>query len=280
MNEPGHDTERDPTLDAAWREASREEPPVALDEAIRAAARRAVGAAPRRARDKHWWYPLAAAATVAVIAIGLLQLTPPQQVAPTVVADMGNAPETAQRETAGAPAPRRDAAAAPQPAPETPAPAKTVREVAPQSKTEPPSVDKVARTEAGTASGTIAPPVPPPAISAPRSEPFPAAPPAAAPPAAAPAPRREVAAADERQMRNQAALAKDAGGEFAKPRQVAARSVDDWIRLIRDLRLQGKLADATKELAAFRDAYGERADSLLPPDLRELKPQAPAAGAK
>src|SRR5215471_11029229 len=78
-------TERDPAVDAAWRDASREEPPGALDEAIRAAARCEVGAAPRRRRDKHWWYPLAAAATVGVIAIGLVQLTPPEQVAPIAV---------------------------------------------------------------------------------------------------------------------------------------------------------------------------------------------------
>ena len=40
---------RDPRLDAAWRAASREEPPAALDDAIRAAARRGVGAARSRA---------------------------------------------------------------------------------------------------------------------------------------------------------------------------------------------------------------------------------------
>ena len=38
---------RDPRLDAAWRAASHEEPPVALDAAILAAARREVGARPQ-----------------------------------------------------------------------------------------------------------------------------------------------------------------------------------------------------------------------------------------
>ena len=37
---------RDPELDATWRAASREQPPAALDDAIRAAARREVGAKP------------------------------------------------------------------------------------------------------------------------------------------------------------------------------------------------------------------------------------------
>jgi hypothetical protein len=77
---------RDPRLDAAWRAASHEEPPGALDDAIRAAARREVGAGPQtmdaRAssvpsalRPESWWAPLAAAATIGAIAIGLLQLS-------------------------------------------------------------------------------------------------------------------------------------------------------------------------------------------------------------
>src|SRR5215472_17870163 len=60
---PMNETERDPRVDAAWRAANRDEPPAALDDAIRAAARRAVEAGPQRKRDKHWWYPFAAAAT-------------------------------------------------------------------------------------------------------------------------------------------------------------------------------------------------------------------------
>jgi len=82
-----NETERDRQLDAAWSAASREEPPAPLDAAIRDAAR-AVDAAPRPRRDKHWWYPLAAAATVAVLAVAIIQLAPPQQVAPTIVADV------------------------------------------------------------------------------------------------------------------------------------------------------------------------------------------------
>ena len=40
---------RDARVDAAWRAVSREEPPAALDDAIRAAARREIGAGPRSA---------------------------------------------------------------------------------------------------------------------------------------------------------------------------------------------------------------------------------------
>ena len=89
----------DPRFDAAWRRLSAEEPPASVDAAIRAAARREVGAKPQRtdARvalgERRRWWPLAAAATIAAIAVGVLQLTPPDRVgAPpaetTTVTDM------------------------------------------------------------------------------------------------------------------------------------------------------------------------------------------------
>ena len=286
----GHDTERDPALDAAWREASRETPPAALDDAIRAAARHElgeVGAAPRRSRDKHWWYPLAAAATVAVIAVGLLQLTPPDQVAPTV-AEKPAAPTAAQRDPAAAPAVRSDTAVAPAESIAAPTqkdaraeqPARssgsiaTFPQPAPRTKIETQPMDQLARAGPGAASGSVAPSAPPASAPAPRGEPFPAT-----PPVAAAAPQREAAASEERQMRVQTAMARSASNEAAKPKQAAARSAEDWIKLIRDLRAEGKTAEAAKELAAFREAYGERADSLLPQDLRDFKPPEPA-GAK
>ena len=90
---------RDPRFDAAWRAASNEEPAPALDAAILAAAHREAGAKPRSlsaqamTRARRRWWPLAAAATVAVIAIGIVQraehddlVTPPS--GSTVVTDM------------------------------------------------------------------------------------------------------------------------------------------------------------------------------------------------
>ena len=50
------------------------------------------------------------------------------------------------------------------------------------------------------------------------------------------------------------------------------RPADEWIKLIRRLRAEGKTDEAAKELAAFRAAYKERADELLPADLRTAKP--------
>jgi len=114
---------RDPRLDAAWRAASHEEPPSALDDAIRAAARREVHAGPQTAkaqetvpsalRPERWWMPLAAAAAIGVIAVGILQLTNHEQVTPQVldkgiVSDMPAAPSS---KVEGAPAAPKSSAA-------------------------------------------------------------------------------------------------------------------------------------------------------------------------
>ena len=103
---------------------SREEPPAALDDALRAAARRAVGAGPSRARHMRSW-PLAAAAVVAVLAIGIVQLTPPEQVTPTIIADSTSRQDALKERVAPAPlaAPAIDATvpqAAPPPVAATP----------------------------------------------------------------------------------------------------------------------------------------------------------------
>src|SRR6266404_727178 len=78
-------SEIDPELDATWRAASREQPPAALDDAIRAAARREVGARPGGLRGAPRWLPFAAAATVAAIAVGIFQMTPPERVTPPAI---------------------------------------------------------------------------------------------------------------------------------------------------------------------------------------------------
>jgi hypothetical protein len=72
-------SERDPEIDALWRAQSRDEPPAALDNAILAAAHRAVHAQPAsttaRARSP-WpaWAGFAAAASIGAIANGVWQL--------------------------------------------------------------------------------------------------------------------------------------------------------------------------------------------------------------
>jgi hypothetical protein len=76
----------DPRLVRAWRQASGEQPPARLDDAILDAARRSVavadeGASTRRVQPRprnRWmqWQPIAAAATVAGLAFVLLQTLP------------------------------------------------------------------------------------------------------------------------------------------------------------------------------------------------------------
>jgi hypothetical protein len=117
---------RDPRFDAAWASVSDEEPPPALDAAIRAAARREVGARPRDAeaaipaatRPERWWFPLAAAATIGAVALGLLQIVGRDDVfgdgAPTVVSDLPSDAAAARREV-----PPRDPATAKAEAPTT-----------------------------------------------------------------------------------------------------------------------------------------------------------------
>jgi len=319
-----NESERDRRLDAAWSAASREEPPASLDAAIRAAARRAVDAAPRPKRDKHWWYPLATAATVAVLAVGILQLTPPEQVVPTIVADMTVAPREANKDVARQVAPADTKTVEPSaainapspaatPSPPAQAPARRVqgiaagrvageRELAPASGNDTPkqslaakrefaAQDKLASAKPDTAANTTPSSAAAPApVAPPRSEPFPAA--------AAPEPRRDAYAderkaaanapagaaarqfarsaaapsAEEAQTRDRVAGAKVA---TVKAKEGAARSVEEWIKRIRDLKNAGRQDEAARELAVFRNEYGERADALLPADLRAMKAQAP-----
>jgi len=118
MTTSDRDDLHDARVDGAWRAASREEPPPSLDDAIRAAARREIGARPHRVdseraagpgslRPQRWWWPLAAAATIAAMTAGLLQLVPPKELgAPatdeTTATDMPRAKAPAPY--AGAPA--------------------------------------------------------------------------------------------------------------------------------------------------------------------------------
>jgi len=334
--------ERDSRVDTAWKAASREEPPVALDDAIRAAARKAVDAQPRRARDKHWWYPYAAAATVAVIAVGLLQVTPPEQVTPTIVADADRTQKQDAPAAVVTPAPPPEASAPTMAAPATPpssvgrpanAPIKkesraneAPRGAAPAqnaTQRELDATDKLAqptkpakptkRTEPTETAERAAANKPaqlqasPPGAAAPRAEPFPAAPqslaqsapverrdasssnanamesaparePAAAPSGATPRlsgpPRLAGAAVGEQRAQRQAMLSKDEASAQPRAKTAPPRSVEDWIKLIRELRSEGRIDEARKEIVAFRSAYGEQADSLLPQDLRDFAPPA------
>ncbi len=293
------DEHRDPDIDAAWRAASREQPPPALDAAITAAARRAVGAGPKNLHAPRAWWPVAAAAVVAVVAIGIVEMTPPDEVAPTAIAPAPPQPAaqpgamrderapalavperppskldqaTRQAEPASPPvradAPgaateaKRKAAKPGNPFPGSPS------EPGPAANAAPTPVDRLTSTpaapqtrqEAAPSTGGAA------ATQAPASPAQGATAPAGA--AGALAARRESASSNA----SPPALAKRAQEGVAAPDETEPRTVDEWVRLIRRLKAEGRNDLAAKELAAFRARYQQRADALLPPDLREARP--------
>jgi len=343
--------ERDRALEAAWRAASREEPPPSLDAAVRAEARRAVGAGPeeaRRRRLRQLRYPFAAAATVALLAFGIAQMTPPDEVVPGGTSDQAPAPRARGAEKPAPPSassapispalpPASPASPSASPAPAL-APQPSVALQPPQSSAmEPQRKNESLRKESGerfasaprqieSAAAPRSPPEarPPPsdaatkklapsapaaaADSAPRgiaenadrSEPFPATPGAAgtaplaneprraaapqpATPlaearrdAGAPAPQAEAPAATAvGQVRNRTAAAQVSDLDELKAKDAGVESVAAWIARIRELRASGRVDAAAVELAKFRSTFGERADALLPTDLRAIAPARP-----
>ena len=190
----------DPRVADAWAEASTEEPSASVDAAILAAARREVSARPEalnawkareaRASRRRWW-PLAAAATVAAVAVGVLQLTPTDKlVSPaTETATVTDVPPSAAKPDAGVAASTAPPAMTPAPAaasePSPPPPAAQAKE-----KKAARSDDARARGEAQKAlpqrrTDPVSAAPAPPVTSAAAPAPFPAAKKAAADTAAA-----------------------------------------------------------------------------------------------
>ena len=303
----------DPRVDALWRAGSNEEPPAKLDAAILSAARREVGAGPQSidaresiAARRRWW-PLAAAATVAAIAVGVLQLTPPDQVTTNasnekVISDMPvpqksvapeppNSDATAkgdgsvdraapQQDRATSPAPSREGAAKER-APSVPSMpragtsgASSAAGTAPAPRSAATPAQAPASEEARVATPMPAAPATTPMISAPsRTVAVPAPPPMAATPMVTPskegaAPRRsEAPRAAENAGERDAATEK----RLARASVRVPLPVAEWIALIRRLRDEGITEEAVKELAAFRAEHPDH-EKLLPRDLAEWRP--------
>jgi hypothetical protein len=281
--------ERDPALDSAWREHSAEVPSAAMDAAILAAAHRAVKSAPRdiakpaaeATSPQRWWMPLAAAATIGAVALGILQTMPQQEIVttPTVSDTPKRAPERAAADSVAPPA--RPATAPPAIAPAM-APAKPMAKVTTPT---PPAVTS-ARDSAVPAPLTAAPQPFPAEKKAESSESDVkdrarmsaklASPPEAAPAApAAAAPMPQFARADARQRNEATPSTPTAAGAVALGKTAAsmeapalsAADLDAWIARIRKLHDEGKVMDAAKELVALRAAVPD-ADSRLPRELR------------
>jgi hypothetical protein len=250
-------SERDPELEKLYREHSREEPSSALDAKILAAAHRAVDSGPRKAgaeatRPQRWWMPLAAAAAIGVIAIGVVQQMPHETaIDPTWdTPHPSSLPPPGQKDSVTGPAPATQPPPISQPAPATqappsPAPAPITQPAPPPPRAQPPaatmeqrkpSVDDGARARKQKEAPAAAPPPPAPAAkqAMPQSAPPPPARenklaaepvpfPAAPSPTPAPAERKtETASADAAKRdappgRPMAELRKDSGARDQGP---------------------------------------------------------------
>ena len=202
-----------------YRELPREEPPRHLDDAILAAARRAVHTHPAPlvvpSGRQRWYFPLAAAAII-VLAVAVTMHIEREQPAEEAVLSTAPSPREMAREEFAlkgesqkpAPQPERRFKAAPA---VPPAPA--------AAPVPPPSQDAVSNSTSGAVAGRVETPQ-------------------ATVQAAPPPPR-----ADE-MRRESSALAK-----------LASRPPEQWLQGIAELRKQGRHDEADRELAEFRKRH-------------------------
>jgi hypothetical protein len=320
MTKTGPDDRESPVgadVDRAWRKLSREEPSATLDASILAAAHREAGARPQAAgakqamAERRRWWPLAAAATVAAIAIGVLQLTPPEDIgAPAQHATVSDMPTPPAKKTEAIPAAPavQDNAAPPASSSDHRAPSEAPRVATMPRQASPATVPAPTRPAQEARPGVPASPTPEPFPAAPKradaganhsaasSAPPMARKEAPAPPAATggvaaeqASPAAGAAAAVQDARKAAAAVPPPAPAPAAAPLAKMATShaesaagtarvkdraplqIPDWIALIRRLRDEGDTTHAAKELAAFRAAHADH-EKLLPPDLRDWHP--------
>jgi len=273
-----HDESRDPRISAGYRALGEERPPQALDDAILAASRRAVGAGPQRAgisRVRRWALPVSIAAVV-VLTMSLvvrIQLERPDLEAPLPpvavdkpardakeeVAALAKRNELARTEAkakadAAAPAAaererqalRAPAAPAPAPAAAPPAKAFVAEPPARKSAPKPAPAESAAAAPLGAASGVA--PAAAPGIVVGRADPASSADTQAA---------GRVASRAALEDRAQASAERDAKKDEA-PRE--------WLERIARLRREGRVKEADESLAEFRKRYP---DYEIPKELRE-----------
>jgi resuscitation-promoting factor RpfA len=279
---------RDPGLDSAYRDTPRDEPPSALDDRIRAAARRAVGASPRsleaeaqaqrrRSFLARWRTPVSIAATV-VLAVTLTLMIleeeqRPRYDGPASTLSQEPAPEAPTSESGRVGAmqdarPGEDQKAMKQKGATSPSP----QAQQPARPSSPPQAREERFTAAPQTPQAEPAPVPRETLERRRSAPpVPGASTdsaaAAAPPVlerdstrgSAPAPDVSEPLRRDRALERPARAHREAASTNAPP-----RSPDEWIEAIRRLKTQGLDAEATAEIAEFRRRYP---DYTLPPDL-------------
>lgn len=262
---------RDPALDALLAEHSTETPPAHIDAAILAAAHRAVASGPRPAlatQAWRWWMPLAAAAVIGLVVVGVLPLAPsivtesPPTVTDVPASALGARPDSFRipdrPDKGAAELPSNAAPPLAARAEDRAVPRAAAKLIAPERKLErdrpvpaeprkdrvldaPPELQKHQAGAAGALGAAPESPTAPPSGNA-------------VSPLARPA---ELAAP----QRAPSASARD---DFdARP-----HTADEWIARIRTLRNEGKLQEAIRALVGFRAAFND-ADIRLPTDMRE-----------
>jgi hypothetical protein len=298
---------RDGRLARAWRGASREEPPAALDDAVRAAARRAVQAGPRVGHGPfggRWRVPLSIAAVLVVSATLTLLVAERREHVPSAGLDAAPAappavaPEPHAPARNAAPSGGNAASLRKQSADE---PAQPLRESRTELYTAPAEAGgTIAHDAAPEAPGLQSAPAPPTAGAQRARDAAPlrtyeeSAAPAAAPAADAQVgenetgeakkegpqafPEREQARADTRTKSRMEADAVEMGkresaqGDEAATPSTAQRAEPPldpkaWLERILALRREGKLQEADRSLQEFRRRHP---DYLLPPELARL----------
>lgn len=248
------DMERDPQLSALYRATADAGPPPALDDAIRAAARREVSAGPRRGGMRRWQLPLSLAA-VLVLSVSLVTLMREEGADRPQVLLQPLPPAERRKPAAEAPPPAQTAAPpeapVPQPArsaerlpvPAAPAPRAEVRQPSAASPESPAAAPPAAAAMAEDAVGPRPEPAARPLL---RSAPAPLA----DRPAGAPA----------RSMALSVPPASD-----ALWRDLAEAPAEQWLQRIAELRAAGRGADADALTAEFRRRFP---DVILPAKAR------------
>ena len=303
-HEPGPDDReldallaREGRVHAAWRDASTGEPPAALDDAIRAAARRAVRAGPRPAGAAfaaRWRVPLSIAAVLVVSATLTLLLSERGEhvpgaelrsapVAPEADAVARDAAKPAQSADLGDAQPSTPPAAAESRAQKAPrarqeaTPAKKESQIGDtqdalaKERGEPAPQEALADGQRAkrSARADAEQPAAPPASPAPAAEAPARA--AAAPTPVPPAPAGANVAVPPAQAASRAEPAASAEVESgAEDTPLLEPQV--WIERILALRREGRVQEAQRSLEQFRRRYP---DYRLPPELAAL-PRAPA----
>jgi hypothetical protein len=215
----------DDDISRRYRELPRDEPPRHLDDAIRAAARRAVHTRPAPlvvpTGRQRWYFPLAAAAII-VLAVAVTMHVEREQPGEEIVSAQGT-------------------------------PAEEVKVEKPQSAPQP----ERRRTTESADSRELRDAAPPPELQkAPEPDAAPAPPPPVAPKASsAPAARAESARAPAAPEANAQLGRADEGRRAASLSAFALQSPEQWLQGIADLRRQGRHEEADKSLAEFRKRY-------------------------